>query len=136
MIEFRESKPEDFQHMIEHSTNKTVDRKPFERVDYSYTLEEDGKPVGMGGFSLIVPETYWCWIDLTEDAEKNIVTCYRVIRDWMNKFAESMEIKRLQAFIKDRPRHIRLAEHLGFERESVMKNFYGNEDGFMYRKLF
>ena len=135
-MRFRESKPEDFVYMAEHSMNKTVDRKDFETVDYTYTLEHDGNPLCLGGFRMIVPTTAWCWIDLTKEATENMYTPYRVICEWMETFTKDMKIKRLQAFVRDIPHHIRLVEHLGFHLEGKMKNFYGDEDGLLYRRLF
>ena len=134
-MNFRISKLEDFEYMAQHSTNKT-ERKRIDRVDYDYTLEHEGRVLGMGGFSMILPETYWCWIDLTPEAEDHILTTYRVTKEWINQFADKMEIKRLQAFVRNDERHIRLVNHLGFQREFLMKNFYANEDAYMYRKLF
>lgn len=134
-MRFREAQPEDFEIMAVRSTNQTVDRKFVERVDYSYTLE-DKCILGMGGFSMITPTTYWCWISFTPEGEDKLLTSYRVIVEWTDTFVKKMNIKRLQAFVADEPTHIRLVEHLGFERESTMTNFFGDKDAFLYRRLF
>lgn len=134
-MRFRDADLNDIQYFAEHSTNKTVDRNAPERVDYVYVLEDD-VPIGMGGFSQIVPSTYWCFIDLAPEAGERLLTAYRCIKEWMELFVEKMNVRRLQAFVRDVPSHVRLVEHLGFEKESVMKNFYGNEDAFMYRRIF
>jgi len=134
-MNFRLATPEDIDYMAVNSINQTVDRKMEERVDYIYALEDESL-FGIGGFRMIVPTTAWCWVDLTEDAKKNVYTTYRVISEWMDEFVKNHNIKRLQAFVKDIPRHKRLVEHLGFEVESTMKDFYGDEDAFLYRRLF
>ena len=80
---FRYANQKDIDYMAEHSINQTVDRKQPDGVDYVYALEHDGVLYGVGGFRIIVPSCAWCWIDLSEDAKKNMVASYRVIREWM-----------------------------------------------------
>ena len=132
---FRESKPEDFEYMAIHSMNQTVDRKQEETIDYCYTLEDD-VPLGLGGFRMITPTVCWCWVDLTEDAVKNLLTTMRTMNHWIATFAEIHGIRRMQAFVRDEDKYIRLVEHLGFEQESVMKQFYDDEDGLLFVRLF
>ena len=134
---FRAAIDDDFTYLASHSINTKADRKQFETIDYNFTLEHEGNPLAMGGFRMIVPTTAWCWIDLTHDAGKNIRTVYRVTIEWMNQFAKDNNIKRLQAFIRmDSPEAIRLAQHLGFSMESIMKNFYGDDDAYLYTRIF
>ena len=134
-MNFREATSEDIDYMATHSTNQTVDRKLSDVIDYAYALEDETLLV-IGGFRMIVPTTAWCWINLTEEAKKNIYTTYRVILEWIDEFVYTHDVKRLQAFVKDIPSHIRLVEHLGFEKESKMKNFYGDEDAYLYARIF
>lgn len=133
---FRESTKEDFEYMTEHSINKKVDRKQLSCVDYAYTLEHESKPLMVGGFRMIVPSTAWCWVDLGKDAGKNITVVYRVIKEWIDEFIKSKNIKRLQAFVRtDYPQAEKLVQHLGFHKESIMKNFFCNEDAYMYVRI-
>jgi hypothetical protein len=122
--------------MATHSINQKVERKIMECIDYTYTLEHNGTVLGMGGFRMITPTTAWCWVDLSDEAVAKLLTSYRVIREWIKTFVEKQEIKRLQAFVRDDENNIRLVKHLGFEKESVMKNFFGDEDGFMFARVF
>ena len=135
-MRFREATIEDYEYMAINSINQKVDRKMEDTVDYAYTLEDDGKPLGMGGFRMITSTTAWAWVDLSHEAGKNIITAYRVIRDWMIDFCEKMNIKRLQAFVRtDFPEAERLVQHLGFEKESKMVGFFDDKDAWMYVKF-
>ena len=116
--------------------NQTVDRKPEKTIDYCYTLEHEDKPLGLGGFRMITQTVCWCWVDLTEDAVKNMVTSFRTMNHWVRTFARAHGILRMQAFVRNEDKYIRLVRHLGFEQESVMKQFYGNEDGLLFVRLF
>ena len=133
---FREATQEDLEYMAEHSINRTVDRKQMERVDYIFTLEHDGNILGIGGFRMIIPTTAWVWVDLSEYGVKHLRDSYRVMQEWMETFVNTHKIVRLQAFVKNEVKHIRLVQHLGFERESTMEKFYGDDDGFMYKRCF
>ena len=135
-MNFRPAKLEDFEFMAEHSTNKGIHNKRVDRIDYDYTLEHDGNLLGMGGFSMIIPTTFWCWVDFTKTGEDHLLTAYRVIKEWIDNFAEDMAITRLQAFVRNNERHIRLVNHLGFIREGNMEKFYGTEDALLYKRIF
>jgi len=129
----REMTHADLEYMKEHSINPKLPQGM--AVNYMFALEHEGELMLICGFRSIVPETAWAWLDLTESAPKYMITIYRFMKNLMQDFAEDNGIHRYQAFVRDIPEHIRLVEHLGFELESLMKEFYGNEDAFMYRKL-
>jgi len=133
-MNFREATFEDIKYMAENSINQT-EKKLVERVDYVYALEHDGNLLGIGGFRLIVPTCAWCWIDLSRYGIDNLKELYRTTREWMETFSISMGIVRLQAFVRNNEKHIRLVKHLGFERESTMKNFYGGDDAYLYVRI-
>ena len=134
-MNFREATFEDIKYMAENSINQT-EKKLVERVDYVYALEHDGNLLGIGGFRLIVPTCAWCWIDLSRYGIDNLKELYRTIREWMETFSISMGIVRLQAFVRNNEKHIRMVKHLGFKRESTMKNFYGGDDAYLYVRIF
>ena len=133
-MNFREATFKDIEYMAENSINQT-EKKLVERVDYVYALEHDGNLLGIGGFRLIVPTCAWCWIDLSRYGIDNLKELYRTTREWMETFSISMGIVRLQAFVRNNEKHIRLVKHLGFERESTMKNFYGGDDAYLYVRI-
>lgn len=145
-MNFRFATDEDLEVMATESINQTCDRKLEETVDYMYALEDNGRLLGCGGFRMIIPTCCWTWVDLTEYGVENILTSYRVIRECMEGytkdgvfhegFVQKNGITRVQAFVRNGDKEIRLVEHLGFERESVMEKFYGTDDAFLYRKLF
>ena len=122
--------------MADHSVSRGIAKYQPECIDYCFTLEHEGKPLGIGGFRLINKTTAWCWVDLTDLAEKHITTCYRVIREWIDKFVEEHQLKRLQAYIEcDFPEAIRMVQHLGFEEESRMENFVDDKPAYLYARL-
>jgi N-acetylglutamate synthase-like GNAT family acetyltransferase len=135
-MNFRVGTVEDLELMETLSINQKHDRKFEAEVDHFYTLEHDGEILGVGGFRVIVPATAWCWVDFSEYGVHHIRETYRVTRDWIDQWAKKMNIKRLQAFVKDQPNEKRLVKHLGFEQESVMKNFYGDNDALMFVRIF
>ena len=122
---FREAVSEDFDIMPKSDL--------VELVDYVYTLEDDGKPIMVGGFRRINQTTAWCWVELGDVT--SIITVYRTIKEWVDKFCDIHKVKRLQAFTRIDDKAIRMVEHLGFTRESTMINFFGDEDAYMYVRI-
>lgn len=133
---FREMNKEDYEYLKDNSASRGIFKNTPEVTEYSYSLEHEGKLLASGGFRLINKTTSWCWIDLTHHAESHITTLYITISKWIDEFVKDKGIKRLQAYIDPQfPEAIRLVQHLGFERESNMKNFYGDRDAFLYVRL-
>lgn len=135
-MKFRETTQADLDFVANNSVSRGICSKQPKSIDYCYTLEHEGKPLGIGGFRLINLTTAWCWVDMTHLAGGHIIVCYRTIKEWMAKFTEEHKLKRLQAYVEpDFPEAIRMVEHLGFERESIMKNFINDKDVYMYVKV-
>ena len=136
-MEFRTATKDDLVYMADHSISRGVLKQIPEKVDYICTLEHDDKILCVGGFSLINTTTTWCWIDISDDAGGHILTMYRVIREWIEKFCEDHKIVRLQAHVEcDFTEGITLVQHLGFKKESIMEKFMGDKDAFMYKRIF
>jgi hypothetical protein len=135
-MNFRIGTAEDLELMATLSINKKCDRKLQEVIDHFYTLEHNGEILGVGGFRMIVPTCAWCWVDFSEYGVHHIRETYRVTKEWIDGWVGKMKIKRLQAFVRDSDKEKRLVRHLGFEQESVMKNFYGDDDAIMYVRIF
>ena len=131
---FRESTQADLDFMADHSIKGGM--KQFKFIDYVYTLEHDDIPLGIGGFRMIVPTTAWCWVDLSDKALEHLRDSYRTIKEWIETFANTHQIIRLQAFVRDTPEDRRLVRHLGFIEESRMEKFYGDEDALLYVRIF
>lgn len=135
-MEFRETTQEDLDFMANHSVSRGIAKYQPECIDYVYTLEHKGKPLGIGGFRLINRTTAWAWVDMTDLAGSHIVTFYRTMKEWIDKFVEEHQLKRLQAYIEcDFPEAIRMVKHLGFKWESDMKNFMDDRDAYMYIRI-
>lgn len=133
---FRESIQSDLDYMADHSMSRGIQKQCPEQVDYVYTLENDGAPLGIGGFKVINPCTAWCWVDISDKGHKNIKATFRALRDWIDIFAKEHKLVRLQAYVRpDFKEAIRMIEHLGFEQESIMKDFMPEGDAIMYIKL-
>ena len=136
-MEFRETIQEDLDFVANHSISRGILKRQPECIDYCFTLEHEGKPLGVGGFRLINLTTAWAWCDLTDCVGSHIIPAYRVVKEWIDIFVKEHGIKRLQAYVEmDFPEAIRMVQHLGFEKESIMKNFVGDKDVSMYVKLF
>jgi len=137
-MNFRESTPEDIEFVADHSISRGIAKCQPEQIEYCYTLEHEGKVLGVGGFRLINLTTAWCWTDWTYFTGKHIIVCYRVVKEWIDIFIEEHKLKRLQAYVEcDFPEAIRMVEHLGFEKEfdKPMKNFVGDKDAFLYVRI-
>jgi len=110
-----------------------LDRQP-EVVDFVYALEHEGVVLGIGGVKLLNPHTAWCWFDLSRAARKHIVAVFRRIRDQLDALSRVHGIGRMMAAVDASfPEAIRTARHLGFEQESVLKDFFGKgKDGLLF----
>lgn len=135
-MKFRETTQEDLDFVADNSISRGIQKRQPEQIDYCFTLEHEGGVLGIGGFRLINTTTAWAWLDMTHLAGSHIIVCYRVIKEWTDLFVKEHGIKRLQAYVEvDFEEAIRTVKHLGFEEESIMKNFMGDKDAFMYRRL-
>jgi len=135
-MQFRETTKEDFEYTANHSISRGLSKYQPECIEFLYTLEHEGKPLCVGGFRLLNLTTAWAWVDLTESARGHIITCYRAIKEWTDIFVKEHNIRRLQAYIEsDFPEGIRMAQHLGFRKESIMEKFMDGKDAFMYVRI-
>jgi len=134
---FRPAIQEDLDYMADHSTSRGVQKNHPEQTSYIYTLEDNGIPLGIGGFQLINHYTAWCWVDISPVGHENVRMSYRTIKNGIENFAIEHELTRLQAYVEcDFPQAILMVKHLGFTEESIMKNFVGDKDAFMYVRAF
>lgn len=136
-MNFREAVPSDFAFVAEHSASRGCFAKQPLVVDYVCALEHEGNLLGIGGVSLLNASTSWGWFDLTPFAKGHMIAVYRVIREWMDKLAETHGITRMMAAVEcDFPEAVRTVKHLGFECESVMRRFFDGKDGYMFVKFY
>jgi len=133
---FREMTKKDVEFMKDHSASRGILNKQPKITDFCYTLEHEGKVLGIGGIRLITLTTAWCWVDISDCAKGHIIVGYRTIKEWLNKLVEEKGIKRLQAYIEpDFPEALRMIKHLGFRYESTMKNFLPDGDAYLYSRI-
>jgi RimJ/RimL family protein N-acetyltransferase len=136
-MNFRKTTQEDIDFVANHSVSRGISKYQPECIDYYFTLEHEGKPLGIGGFRLINLTTAWCFVDMTDLAHNHIRDCYRVIKEWIDIFVKEHGIKRLQAYVEvSFPEAIRMVTHLGFHKESTMQNFVNNEPAYLYVRFF
>ena len=137
-MNFRETTQPDLDFMAEHSVSRGIQSKQPESIEYLYTLEHEGNPLGVGGFRLINSTTAWCWVDLSDRVhEGHTIVAYRVIKEWVEIFAKEHGIKRLQAYVAcDFPEAVRMVKHLGFYQEGPpMRCFLGEKSAYMYVRI-
>ena len=132
-MELRPMMSEDIAFVAEHTVSRGVFGKQPDTLAWSYALEHDGTILGVGGIQLIVPGTAWAWVDITRFGLRYIKTGYRTIREWMARLTEEHNIHRLQAYVDlEFPEAVRMIEHLGFTRESIMWDFLGDKPAALY----
>lgn len=99
-------------------------------------FEKDGKLMAIGGLIFLTPCTAWIWTEITQDGIDNIVSTYRVIKEWTDLAMEKYNLKRLQAYSRcEFSESQRMLKHLGFTIESTMKDFTPEGDAFMMVRI-
>lgn len=105
-------------------------------INVLVTIEDAGRVMAVGGLKMMNPTSAWCWINLTPQAVESIHSVYRMIGDWINKIIEDKGLIRVMAAIDPKREDcIRLCEHLGFEKESIMLDFFGRQPALMYVRI-
>lgn len=133
---FRELIQSDIDFMKDKSISRGIFSKMPEQIDWNYTLEHEGKILGVGGLSLINATTGWVWLDLSIFAKDHITNVYRTIREWMTILCKDKGIKRLMAYCEiDFEKAVRTLVHLGFHCESTMPNFVDDKPADLYVKF-
>lgn len=132
-MEFREMRESDAEFVANHSTSRNSFKLLTEDTDFSYALEHEGNILCVGGIRLITPTVAWTWFEFTHFAGSHVTIVYRAIKDWRDNLCKLHGIQRLQAYVDiEFPEAIRMAQHLGFHRESLMENFIGDKPAAMY----
>lgn len=132
-MQFREAAQSDLDFVEATLLHNTVHYKQPERIDYCYTLEHENEILGVGGFRFVNETTAWVWIILSKYAKGHLKTVYRATKEWMDIFCEEHRLRRLQAYVDiGFPEANSLVEHLNFNWESTMKNFWPDKDAHLY----
>ena len=136
-VKFRESTQADIDALKGRSISRGIMKRQQERNDYCYTLEHKGEVLVIGGIRMINNISAWAWVDISIDAKPRMRTVYRAIKEWMEIIVKEKGIIRLQAYIEpDFPEAIRMIQHLGFEKESILEYFLPKGDAYLYRRIF
>jgi len=135
MMQLREAIQADLEYMAGHSISRGQKEFPVS-IDVVFCLEHDGLILGTGGIKMMTPTVAWCWMDWSHDAMEHLYGGYRILSEWLGKMIETHNIKRLMAAVEcDFPQAVNTVEHLGFERESIMKNWVDGRPAFLYVRL-
>ena len=116
MVETRKIQEGDIEYAKEHGLEKAESWKEIDldRVK-GYTSLIDGRIVAVGGVVVSSEGVGVTWAILTEDALRNIVKVYRIVRDFLGLFIETYDLRIVQALARvDFPQGISMLEHLGF----------------------
>ncbi len=131
----RDATPEDLARVAETSISRGIKEHP-PTIDYVYAVEHEGEILCVGGVKMMNPSSAWVWVDMSAFATTHLIMTYRSIRDWMEEMMEVHGIQRLMAAVVcDFNEAIRMAEHLGFKCESVLRKWKNDKDAFMYVKF-
>lgn len=136
-MKIREGTPFDIEAIRDKSISRGIMKQQEGKGDFIYTLEHQGLILGVGGIRMINDVSAWGWVTISEDAKVHIIPCYRILKEYMELIVKEMGIIRLQAYVDpDFPEAIRMIQHLGFEKESVLENFLPNGNAFLYKRIF
>ena len=92
--------------------------EPGEQVDWAYTLVDESKILGIGGFQKITDCCAWAWMSLTQDGKSDIRMVIRAIKQNMEEIRADNGITRMQAWAEVGFMEAeRFLEHLGFCKE-------------------
>jgi RimJ/RimL family protein N-acetyltransferase len=130
----RDATKEDLDYAIEHSISRGEKENP-DAIEFVFALEDKDELLAVGGLKLLNMSTAWCWVNWTTDAFYRKKDAYRHTKGWLEQMCKTLKLRRLMAAVRmDFPGAINMVEHLGFERECEMKNFFGNESAYLYAK--
>ena len=135
MMQLREATQADLEYMADHSISRGQKEFPVS-IDIISCLEHEGVILYVGGVKLMTPTVAWCWMDLSVESMEHLYSGYRILTEWLGKIIETHKLIRLMAAVEcNFPQAIRTIEHLGFERESIMKNWVDGRPAFLYVRL-
>jgi len=135
-MQIRTATDADLQTLGERSVSRGCFSEMPATTDVVYALEHDGELLAVGGLKQMNPTCAWVWVDLAPQALENQVALFRILRDYIGHLMHDKGLTRLMAAVEEGfPEAIRLAQHLGFKRESRMANWIGDKAAFMYVRL-
>ncbi len=131
-MKIRDATVEDMKEVSETSISRGI-KEQITATDYVYALEDEGVVLCVGGIKMMNETSAFVWIDMAAAATKQLIVVYRTLWDWMDTLIKVHNIQRLMAaVICDFNEAIRMVEHLGFKRESTMRNWKNGKDAYLY----
>lgn len=107
--------------------------KGIEAIDVAYTLCAGETVLAIGGLRRLGGEAGWFWLDMSTEARSQILSVYRVVRDWVDLMLTQHGIRCAMCAVEfDFAEGLRLVEHLGFERQGTLPGFFGEKCGLLY----
>lgn len=135
-MKLRDATRADLEFVGEHSISRGCFKEQPTTIDYVYALEYEGLTLGVGGIKMVTPTVAWAWTDWTKYALKFRKTGYETVKKWMDVVVKQKGIKRLMAAVEcDFEQALHMAEHLGFEKESVMFNWSDGKPAYMMVRI-
>lgn len=136
-MQLREATPSDYAYLAANTASRGCFKNQPSRIEFSYALEHDGQVLGIGGIQLLNTTTAWCWMDWAQlGKEDHHRVLYRVAVEWLDIMMDQHRLRRVMASVDATfPEAIRTVEHMGFHREGVMRNFFGDTDGLLYARV-
>lgn len=136
-MDFRQLTQSDVDYMKVHTINPDAYKRPEETTEHNYALVRDKHVLGIGGFTMVVPGTYWAWYDISNEGQESPLACIHAIRDFQKEFCEGLKVRRLMAFVQvGNEKAVRIAQMMGYRFECRMHNFYGDLPADLYAKYF
>ncbi len=133
-MEIKPTQSSDVEYIVKHSTSRGEDAPP--EVHFAVTVWHEDTPIIVGGFWFLTKNTAWCWMDWTDKATEHKIVAFRTVREFIDEMIEKRDIKRLMAAgHTDFQESIETMKHLGFRKESIMKNYFGDKDAYLYARI-
>jgi hypothetical protein len=97
-MNFREATQADLEEVAKASISRGEKWVPTQ-VDFVYTLEHEGRVLGIGGIKLLNSHSAWAWFNLTDAAQGHMIVVYRVIKEWLEHLVKEKQLKCLMASV-------------------------------------
>lgn len=107
------------------------------RSTEAVTIMLEGRIIFMGGFIKMWPGVCEAWMIPTKHFAKHKGIAFKGILHFIEIFADSMKIHRMQAICFGDELHSNFLDHLGFKFEGTLKNYSDEkEDHYIYGRVF
>ncbi len=103
----------------------------------AFTGWNNGEVIAIAGVTIMWPGTGEAWVLFSEDYRKHTMFIHRESLRHLGWIAEKFKLKRIQACaLKESESANRWLEHLGFNAEGDMPNYFGDKTFTRYARIF